>query len=77
MSYQNNLEGLHLQKKNEESDQSRPHLLKPFFVAFEKAFAKNHVPLVFEIEMKRFEAGMTCMANAIYFHHFKTEWQNQ
>ena len=76
MSYQNNPEGLHLSKKRiRKAAQSRPHLLKPFFVAFEKAFAKNHVPLVFEIEMKRFEAGMTCMANAIYFHHFKTKWQ--
>ena len=29
---------------------------------------------LFEIDMKRFESGMTCMANAIYFFHFKAKW---
>jgi len=78
MANQNNPEGLHLIKKRiKKTAQSRPHLLNSFFNEFERAFAKDHVPLVFEIEMKRFETGMTCMANAIYFHHFKTKWQEE
>lgn len=76
MTYQNNPEGLHLFKKRiGKTAQSRPYLLKSFFTGFERANTQNHIPLVFEIEMERFETGMTCMANAIYFHHFKTNWQ--
>jgi len=76
MAYKNNPEGLHLFKKRiRKTAENYPHLLKSFFAELEKAFSKNQVPLAFEVEMKRFEAGMTCMAHAIYFHHYKTKWQ--
>jgi hypothetical protein len=76
MAYKNNQEGLNLFKNRiRKTAESHPHLLKSFFADFEKAFAKNQVSLAIEIEMKRFETGMTWIAHAIYFHHFKTKWQ--
>ncbi len=75
IAYQNNPEGLHLfTKRIKKTTESRPYLLKTFFDQFKKASVNGQPTLAFEVNMKRFESGMTCMANAIYFAHFKTKW---
>ena len=75
VAYQNNPEGIHLfTKRIRKTAKSHPHLLKTFFGKFQKAFIEGQVTLAGELNMQRFESGMTCMANAIYFAHFATRW---
>jgi hypothetical protein len=76
VAYQNNPEGLHLfTKRIRETTESRPYLLKTFFGQSEKVLVNGLPTLSIELDMKRFESRMTCMANAIFFFHFKTKWK--
>ena len=75
VAYQNNPEGLHrFIERIRETAETRPYLLKTFFGQSEKAFVNGLPTLSIELDMKRFESRMTCMANAIYFFHFKVKW---
>jgi hypothetical protein len=75
LTYQSNQEGQHLfAKRIKKTIERRPHLLKTFFEKSEKIYVKGQPSLAFEMNMQRFENGMTCMANAIYFSHFKIKW---
>jgi len=74
-AYQNNIEGQRLfTKRIEKTGESRPYLLKTFFGEFHDFLANGKPISSFKLDMERFNSGMTYMANAIYFAHFKTKW---
>ena len=74
-TYQCNPEGLHLfTKPIRKTRESRPYLLKTFFDQFEKVYVNGQPTLAFELDIQRFDNGITCMANAIYFFSFQTKW---
>jgi hypothetical protein len=75
IAYQNNQEGIYLfTKRIKKTTESRPYLLKSFFDQFERVYVNGQPTLAFEMNVERFDNGIACMANAIYFSHFKTKW---
>jgi hypothetical protein len=77
-TYQSNQEGQHLfSKRIKKTAESHPYLLKTFFEQSERVYVNGQPTLAFEVNMQRFENGMTCIANAIYFSHFKIRWNEQ
>jgi hypothetical protein len=74
-AYQSNSEGLKIFKKRiEKTIDNRPHLLKTFFSQSEEFYVNGQSTLAIDLDVQRFDNGMKCMANAIYFAHLKNKW---
>jgi hypothetical protein len=73
--YKNNPEGQQVfTKRVKKTADNRPYLLGTFFNQFEPVYVNGQPTLAFELDLERFNNGMTCMANAIHFAHYETRW---
>lgn len=79
-NYENNQEGLrHFLIKTRRSFERHPNLLRDFFFRDElfPIQVDGQPSLAFSFDPLRFENAFNCMARAIYFHYFKTKWDEQ
>jgi len=75
-TYQSNAEGQNLfsKKIDEIIEENHEYFLKTFFGEPENVIVYGQDTFTFRLNSKRFDTALKYMANAIYFNHFKTKW---